>query len=81
MRRIIERPFSQAETHKESDPMAVEFKEFLRINLDRLGYLGDFRNRFVMNHQNVILDKKLTPMELGKKILVVGLRIRWYINT
>lgn len=73
MRRVIERSFSQSESHKEDEQIAIEFKELLRINLDRLKHLGDFRNWFVIKNQHLILDdKKLTAMELGKKILIAA---------
>jgi hypothetical protein len=69
MRRVIDRSFQQSESYKETDPVAVEFMEFLRNNLDRLKPLGDFRNWFVMNNQEIILDKKTKPLDLGLKIL------------
>ena len=70
MRRVIARNFPQSETWKESDPKAIEFREFLRINLPRLKALGDFRNWFIMNHQDEILDEKRPdPLDLGLKIL------------
>jgi hypothetical protein len=31
--------------------------------------LGQFRNKFVMNNQDLILDKKLTPFEKARIIL------------
>ena len=70
MRRILSRNFPQSETWKENDPKAVEFKEFLRVNLSRLKALGDYRNWYIMNHQSEILDEKRpAPLELGLKIL------------
>jgi hypothetical protein len=49
---------------------ALEFKEVLRVNLSRLKTLGDFRNWYVMNHQEEFLDeKRAEPLELGLKIL------------
>jgi hypothetical protein len=70
MRRVITRNFPQSETWKENDPKAIEFKEFLRLNLPRLKPLGDFRNWFIMNHQDEILDEKRpVPLDLGLKIL------------
>lgn len=70
MRRVIARNFPQSETWKEDDPKAIQFKEFLRINLPRLKALGDFRNWYIMNHQDEILDEKRPdPLDLGLKIL------------
>ena len=61
MRRIIERNFPQSETWKENDPAAIAFKEFLRMNLKRLKALGDFRNWFIYNNQELILDEARPP--------------------
>jgi hypothetical protein len=70
MRRIIERNFPQSETWKENDPVALQFKEFLRKNLKRLKALGDFRNWFTMNNQGTILDDaRPPPLDLGFKTL------------
>lgn len=70
MRRVIARNHPQSETWREDDPKAVEFKEFLRINLPRLKALGDFRNWYIMNNQHEILDEKRpAPLDLGLKIL------------
>jgi len=70
MRRVIARSFAQSESRKENDPRALEFKEFLRINLPRLKTLGQFRNWYIMNHQNDILDEKRpVALDLGTKIL------------
>jgi len=52
MRKVIDRNFARSESHKEDDPIAIKFKEFLRTELIRLGDLGDFRNWFVMNNQS-----------------------------
>jgi len=60
MRRLIARDFPQSESWKENDAKAQEFKEFLRINLPRLKALGDFRNWYVMNNQQVIIERKET---------------------
>ena len=68
MRRIIERNFPQSESWKEDDSKALEFKEFLRLNLDRLKALGDFRNWYIINNQDTILDEKRLPsLDLGLK--------------
>jgi len=70
MRRTIARNHPQSESWKEDDPKAQEFKEFLRVNLSRLKALGDFRNWYVMNHRDEILDdKRPAPLDLGLKIL------------
>jgi hypothetical protein len=70
MRRTIARPFPQSESWSENDPKAIEFKEFLRVNLPRLKALGEFRNWYIMNHQDEILDEKRPePLDLGLIIL------------
>ncbi len=71
MRKVIDRNFARCESHKEDDPVAIKFKEFLRTDLIRLGYLGDFRNWFVMNNQSIILDEtRPLPLDLGLKIVI-----------
>ena len=68
--RVIERNFPKSETWKENDPVALGFKEYLRMNLKRLKALGDFRNWFIMNNQELILDEsRPLPLDLGFKIL------------
>lgn len=70
MRRTIARNHSQSESWKENDPKAMEFKEFLRINLPRLKALGDYRNWYLMNHQDEILvEKRPEPLNLGLRII------------
>jgi hypothetical protein len=71
MRRVIDRNFPRSESHREDDPIAIKFREFLRVNLNRLRYLGDFRNRFIMTNQELFLDeaKRPLPLDLGLKIL------------
>ena len=74
MRRIIDRNFPISESHKEDDPVAMKFKEFLRTNLGRLRHLGEFRNWFIMNNQELFLDeaKRPLPLDLGLKILTAA---------
>ncbi len=70
MRRLISRPFPINESWKEDDPKALAFKEFLRVNLSRLKALGDFRNWYIMNNQEEILNQKRPePLDIGLKIL------------
>jgi hypothetical protein len=68
---VIDRNFPRSESHREDDPIAIKFREFLRVNLNRLRYLGDFRNRFIMTNQELFLDeaKRPLPLDLGLKIL------------
>jgi hypothetical protein len=70
MRRVIARNFPKSESKQENSPEALEFREFLRVNLPRLKALGDFRNWYVMNNQQEIIDEKRPPpLDLGLKIL------------
>ena len=70
MRKIIDRSFPQSESKRESDPVAIKFKEFLRTDLKRLQALGKFRNWFIINNQGIFLDEaRLPPLDLGFKIL------------
>ena len=74
MRRVIDRNFPISESHKEDDPVAIKFKEFLRTNLDRLRHLGEFRNWFIMNNQEIFLEEanRPLPLDIGLKILTAA---------
>jgi hypothetical protein len=73
MRRIIDRNFAKSESHKEDDPIAIKFKEFLRTDLSRLRHLGDFRNWFIVNNQDIFLDEtRPLPLDLASKILTAA---------
>jgi hypothetical protein len=74
MRRVIDRNFPKSESYREDDEVAKKFKEFLRANLNRLRHLGDFRNWFIMNNQELFLDetKRTLPLDLGLKILAAA---------
>jgi hypothetical protein len=73
MKRIIDRYFDKSETRKESDPIAVEFRRFLTTELDKIFRFGEFRNWYIINHQDLILsavnDDKAEMLEVGFKIL------------
>jgi hypothetical protein len=76
MKRIVDRYFDKSETKKEDDPMAVAFRQFLATELDNLHHLGDFRNWYVMNHQDEVLssvrEDKMTLLDLGTKMLAAA---------
>jgi hypothetical protein len=74
MRRIIDRNFPRSESHKEDDPEAIKFKEFLRTDLNRFRHLGEFRNWFIINNQDLFLDEmnRPPPLDLGFKILTAA---------
>jgi len=71
MRRSITRNFTQGESHKENDPESIEFERFLHTNLSRLKGLGDFRNWYIINHQDEFLnnENRPEPLDLGLNIL------------
>ena len=70
MRRVIDRNFPKSEKWNETDPVAIEFKEYLRKNLKRGKPLEDFRNWFIFNNQETILDDgRPLPLDLGFRIL------------
>jgi hypothetical protein len=71
MKRLAARYFPDGETHLKGEQSAKEFDALLS-DLDKLQALGRFRNRFVMDNQNIILDKKLTPFEKARKILIAA---------
>jgi hypothetical protein len=76
MKRIIDRYFDKSETKKEDDPKAVAFRQFMATELDKLHHLGDFRNWYVMNHQDEVLSsvhkEKISLLDLGTKILAAA---------
>lgn len=76
MKRVIDRYFDKSESKKEDDPQAVEFRQFIATEFDKLYHLGDFRNWYIINHQDLILsaiNEESTPMlDLGMKILMAA---------
>ncbi len=68
MKRVTARYFPAKETRYKDEQCAKDFDALLS-QLDRLQPLGCFRNRFIMNNQAIILDRKLTPLEKARKIL------------
>lgn len=71
MKRIAARYFPDTETHFKDQQAAKDFDALL-LHLDKLHALGQFRNKFVMDNQHLILDKKLTPFEKAKIILIAA---------
>src|SRR5206468_12163469 len=47
---------------------AVEYKRWLAVNNRRGHTLGGLRNKFAMEHQDIILDTNLTPFEKSTTI-------------
>jgi hypothetical protein len=69
MKRLAVRHFPTSETHYKGSKEAVFYDSEILPNLSKLHVLGQFRNKFVMNNQDLILDKKLTPFEKARIIL------------
>ena len=69
MKRLAVRHFPTNETHYKGSNEAVFYDSEILPNLFRLHVMGQFRNKFVMNNQDLILDKKLTPFEKARIIL------------
>jgi hypothetical protein len=76
MKRVIDRYFDKSESKIETDPQAVEFRRFLVTELDKVYHLGDFRNWYVMNHQDLILSLvnagQIPLLEIGMQLLVAA---------
>jgi hypothetical protein len=71
MKRLTARYFADKETHLKDSQAAKEFDALLS-QLARLHPLGPFRNKFVMDNQQLILDKRLTPFEKAKQIAIAA---------
>jgi hypothetical protein len=71
MKRVAARYFPDTETHFKDQQSAKDFDTLL-LHLDKLHALGQFRNKFIMDNQQLILDKKLTPFEKAKRIVIAA---------
>src|SRR5207249_5708325 len=71
MKRRAARYFPDKEIHPKASPEAKAFDALLS-HLAKLHELGRFRNKFVMDNQQLILDKKLTPFEKARKIAIAA---------
>ena len=69
MKRLTVRHFPVSETHLKQNIDAVTYDKEILANLWKSRAIGQFRNRFVMENQAMILDTKLTPFEKARKIL------------
>jgi hypothetical protein len=68
LKRVTVRYFGKEEIHFPDDRLAIEYKNFLAANLHRERALGHFRNKFIMDNQALILDKRLTPFQKARMI-------------
>jgi hypothetical protein len=68
-KRVFVRHFPTKETHFKGTADANSFEK-LKANFEKLQILGDFRNKFVMENQDIILDKKLLSFEKALKIII-----------
>ena len=70
MRRTITRNHPKSEMVDPDDPITKLFEKFLNENLFKLKALGDFRNWYVINHQEIILrEDKPAPLDIGLELL------------
>jgi hypothetical protein len=70
MRRTITRNHPKNEMVSPDDPITKLFETFLNENLFKLKALGDFRNWYVINHQEIILgENKPKPLNIGLELL------------
>jgi hypothetical protein len=69
MKRLAVRHFPTSETHYKGSKEALFYDTEILPNLSKLHVLGQSRNKFVMNNQQIILDKKLSPFEKARIIL------------
>lgn len=67
-KRILVRQSLVKEMHNKNSDDAIEFDK-LKADFDKLYILGDFRNNFIMENQDIILDKKQTPFEKSLTII------------
>jgi hypothetical protein len=71
MKRLAARYHSQVEVHFKNEQTTKDFDALLS-DLHKLHEVGQFRNKFIMEHQELILDKKQTAFDKAKKILVAA---------
>ena len=69
MKRLAVRHFPTNETHSKGSKDAIFYDTEILPNLSKLHVLGQFRNKFILNNQQIILDKRLTPLEKSRTIL------------
>jgi hypothetical protein len=72
MKRLAARYHSQTETHFRNEQAAKDFDALLSLEGYKLQALGLFRNKYIMEHQELILDKRLEPFEKAKKIVIAA---------
>jgi hypothetical protein len=71
MKRVAARYFPDTETHFKDQQESKDFDALL-VHLDKLHALGQFRNKFIMDNQQLILDNKPAPFEKAKRILIAA---------
>jgi hypothetical protein len=72
MKRLVTRYHPENETHFTTEQAAKQFDDLLMSEGYKLLALGLFRNKFIMEHQDLILDKKLTPFDKARKIIIAA---------
>lgn len=83
MKRLAVRHFPTSETHSKGSEEAIFYDTEILPNMSKLHVIGQFRNKFVMDNQQIILDKKLTPFEKSRLILKddIPMRINVVLST
>jgi hypothetical protein len=71
MKRLAARYFPDSETHLKGEQSSKDFDALLSQS-EKLHVLGPFRNKFIMDNQQLILDKKLTPFQKARKIAIAA---------
>lgn len=70
-KRLAIRYFADDEIHFKDAEDAKKFDALL-LDLEKLQTFGDFRNSYVMENQDIILDKRLSPFEKSIKIIIAA---------
>lgn len=70
-KRLAIRYFPDNEIHFKDAEDSKKFDALL-TNLNKLQALGDFRNKFIMENQDMILNKYMTPFEKALKIIIAA---------
>ena len=62
MKRLVIRYFPTTETHLKNSQESIDYDKKITSNLYKLHVIGRFRNWYIMNHQDTILDVKLNTI-------------------
>lgn len=68
VKRVKTRYSASREVHLPNSVEAIEYKKWLACNMQRAHVLGEFRNKWIMEHQDIILDTELSAFDKSLKI-------------